>query len=115
MQGFLILEFNEEFLEQQYVPELATRHFGEIGLTTFGVAVRTAKAPYRTIYTTNANFPVSSFCARCDGEPVRFGGGGGTAPGSCAVAACERRRTMAARGAAFGRVGGFRRGPMATA
>jgi signal transduction histidine kinase len=61
MQGFLILELNEEFLEQQYVPELATRHFGEIGLTTFGVAVRTAKAPYRTIYTTNANLPVSSF------------------------------------------------------
>jgi signal transduction histidine kinase len=61
VQGFLILEFDEEFLEQQYVPELATRHFGEIGLTTFGVAVRTAKAPYRTIYTTSANFPSSNF------------------------------------------------------
>jgi signal transduction histidine kinase len=55
LQGFLIVEFNQEFLEQQYVPELVVRHFGEPGLTSFGVAVRTVKAPYRTIYTSNAN------------------------------------------------------------
>jgi signal transduction histidine kinase len=60
LQGFLILEFNEEFLEQQYVPELVVRHFGEPGLTSFGVAVRTIKAPNRTIYTTNANSGVSN-------------------------------------------------------
>ena len=55
LQGFLILEFNREVLEQQYVPDLVVRHFGEPALTSFGVAVRTVKAPYRTIYTSNAN------------------------------------------------------------
>jgi signal transduction histidine kinase len=54
LQGFLILEFNREFLEQQYVPELVVRHFGEPGLTSFGVTVRTVKAPYRAIYGSNA-------------------------------------------------------------
>jgi signal transduction histidine kinase len=60
LQGFLILEFNMEFLEQQYVPELAVRHFGEPGLTSFGVAIRTVKAPYRTIYASKANSATSS-------------------------------------------------------
>jgi len=61
LQGFLILEFNQEFLEQQYVPELVVRHFGEPGLTSFGVAVRTMKTPYRTIYTSSGNSTVSKF------------------------------------------------------
>src|SRR5260370_3249330 len=61
IEGFLILEFNKEFLEQQYVPELVVRHFGEPGLTNFGVAVRTSKAPFRTIYTSSANSSVSKF------------------------------------------------------
>jgi len=61
LEGFLILEFNKEFLEQQYVPELVVRHFGEPGLTNFGVAVRTSKAPFRTIYTSSANSSVSKF------------------------------------------------------
>jgi signal transduction histidine kinase len=60
LQGFLILEFNKEFVEQQYMPELVVRHFGEPGLTSFGVAIRTVKAPYRTIYASNANSAVSS-------------------------------------------------------
>ncbi len=60
LQGFLILEFNRQFLEQQYVPELAVRHFGEPGLTNFGVAVRTIKAPYRTIYSSNTGSSASS-------------------------------------------------------
>ncbi len=59
LQGFLILEFNREFLEQQYVPELVVRHFGEPGLTSFGVTVRTVKAPYRAIYGSNANSAAS--------------------------------------------------------
>jgi signal transduction histidine kinase len=61
LQGFLILEFSQEFLEQQYVPELVVRHFGEPGLTSFGVAVRTMKTPYRTIYTSSGNSTVSKF------------------------------------------------------
>ena len=59
LQGFLILEFNKEFLEQQYVPELVVRYFGEPRFTSFGVAVRTSKAPYRAIYMSNANAAAS--------------------------------------------------------
>jgi signal transduction histidine kinase len=54
LQGFLILEFNKEFLEQQYVPELVVRHFGEPALTNFGVAVRNNDPPFRAIYASNA-------------------------------------------------------------
>lgn len=60
LQGFLILEFNKEFLEKQYVPELVVRHFGEPRVTSFGVAVRTMNAPYRTIYASSATSPASS-------------------------------------------------------
>src|SRR5437588_3888634 len=60
LQGFLILELNQDFLEQQYVPELVVRHFGEPGLTSFGVVVRTVTAPYRAIYTSSGNSAVSS-------------------------------------------------------
>ena len=59
LQGFLILEFSPDFLQQQYVPELVVRHFGEPGLTNFGVAVRTVKVPYRTIYASNGNSAAS--------------------------------------------------------
>jgi signal transduction histidine kinase len=60
LQGFLILEFNRDFLEKQYVPDLVLRHFGEPRLLSFGVAVRTMNAPYRTIYTSSANSAASS-------------------------------------------------------
>jgi len=60
LQGFLILEFNKEFLEKQYVPELVVRHFGEPRVTSFGVAVRTMNAPYRTIYASSAAPAASS-------------------------------------------------------
>jgi signal transduction histidine kinase len=60
LQGFLILEFNGEFLEKQYVPELVVRHFGEPRVTSFGVAVRTMNAPYRTIYASSATSAASS-------------------------------------------------------
>jgi signal transduction histidine kinase len=60
LQGFLILEFNKEFLEKQYVPELVVRHFGEPRVTSFGVAVRTMNPPYRTIYASSATSAASS-------------------------------------------------------
>jgi len=60
LQGFLILEFNKEFLEQQYVPELVVRHFGEPKLTSFGVLVRSVQPPSRTIYTSSGISAVSS-------------------------------------------------------
>lgn len=60
LQGFLILEFNMDFLEKQYVPDLVLRHFGEPRLLSFGVSVRTMNAPYRTVYTSGANSAASS-------------------------------------------------------
>jgi signal transduction histidine kinase len=60
LRGFLILELDMEFLQQQYVPDLVVRHFGELGLTSFHVEVRTNKAPYGTIYTSNANLNLST-------------------------------------------------------
>jgi signal transduction histidine kinase len=60
LRGFLVLELDMEFLQQQYVPDLVVRHFGELGLTSFHVALRTTKAPYDTIYTSNANLPLSA-------------------------------------------------------
>jgi signal transduction histidine kinase len=60
LQGFLILQFNREFLEKQYVPELVVRHFGEPRLLSLGVAVRTKNAPYRTIYASSATSAASS-------------------------------------------------------
>jgi signal transduction histidine kinase len=60
LQGFLILEFNKELLEQQYLPELVVRHFGEPGSMSFGVLVRSVKPPSRTIYTSSGSSAVSS-------------------------------------------------------
>lgn len=60
LQGFLILQFNKEFFDKQYVPELVVRHFGEPRLLSFGVTVRTMNAPYRTIYASSANSAASS-------------------------------------------------------
>jgi len=60
LRGFLILELDKQFLQQEYVPELVDRHFGELGLTSFHVAVRTVKAPYGTIYTSDANAVLSA-------------------------------------------------------
>jgi signal transduction histidine kinase len=60
LRGFLVLELDMEFLQQQYVPDLVVRHFGELGLTSFHVEVRTNKAPYGRIYTSNANLNLSA-------------------------------------------------------
>ena len=60
-KGDLIWEFNGEFLEkQQRASELVVRHFGEPRVTSFGVAVRTMNAPYRTIYASSATSAASS-------------------------------------------------------
>src|SRR5437016_2751799 len=63
LQGFLILEFNQDFLEQQYVPELVERHFGEPGLTSFGMTVRRVNGPYRALYGSNATSAASRSAA----------------------------------------------------
>lgn len=59
LHGFVILEFNREFLEQQYLPELVARHFGEPAAMNFGVAVRTMNKPFRVVYASNGNSAIS--------------------------------------------------------
>ena len=40
--GFVVVEFDRAFLEQQYLPEMVSRHFGALALENFGVTVRSA-------------------------------------------------------------------------
>jgi signal transduction histidine kinase len=63
LEGFLILEFNRDFLKQQYLPELVSKHFGEPAFSNFGVIVRTGNAGSEPIYISN---PAS---AGSDAEP----------------------------------------------
>jgi signal transduction histidine kinase len=58
--GFLIVELNEKFLEQQYFPELADRHFGAPGQRSFAVTIRSAKAPYQTLYRSDPGVIIST-------------------------------------------------------
>jgi signal transduction histidine kinase len=55
--GFLILELNGSFLRRVYLPELASRHFGQLD---FGIAVRSAKPPYKALYLSTTDFPIST-------------------------------------------------------
>jgi signal transduction histidine kinase len=56
--GVLVVALNREYLERQYLPYLVDRHFGAAGQRSFVVSVRTAKAPYQTIYLSDVNFPI---------------------------------------------------------
>jgi len=55
--GFLVVRLNEDFLTQQYLPELVNHNFGTMD---FMVAIRSAGAPYQAIYLSNSDFPVST-------------------------------------------------------
>jgi signal transduction histidine kinase len=55
--GFLIIEINRDFLNGEYLPELATWHFGDMGLE---VAIRTAKPPYVKIFSSANGYPTAS-------------------------------------------------------
>ena len=55
-----MIELNKDFLGREYLPGLVDRYFGTAGLRSFSVAVRSADAPYRTIYVSDANFPVGT-------------------------------------------------------
>jgi signal transduction histidine kinase len=55
LQGFLILEFNRDFLKQQYLPELVAKHFGEPAFTSFSVIVGSAEPGSDPVYISNAN------------------------------------------------------------
>jgi signal transduction histidine kinase len=56
--GVLVVALNREYLERQYLPDLVDRHFGSAGQRSFVVSVRTFKAPYQTIYLSDANSPI---------------------------------------------------------
>lgn len=57
--GFVVVEFDRTFLEQQYLPEMVSRHFGALALENFGVTVRSAGAPYQPVYVSETAFPIS--------------------------------------------------------
>ena len=61
--GVLIVALNREYLERVYLPELVGRHFGTAGQRSFVVSVRTAEAPYRTIYLSDAKLPITTSSA----------------------------------------------------
>ncbi len=58
--GVLIVALNRDYLERVYLPDLVDREFGAPGQRNFTVSVRTAKAPYQTIYLSDANSPIVS-------------------------------------------------------
>jgi signal transduction histidine kinase len=56
--GVLVVALNRGYLDRQYLPYLVDRHFGAAGQRSFVVSVRTVKAPYQTIYLSDANSPI---------------------------------------------------------
>lgn len=58
--GVLIVALNRDYLERVYLSDLVDRHFGAPGQRSFVVSVRTAKAPYRTIYVSDAKFATAA-------------------------------------------------------
>jgi signal transduction histidine kinase len=56
--GVLIVALNREYLEKEYLPNLVDRYFGASGQRSFVVSVRTAKAPYQTVYLSDSNSPI---------------------------------------------------------
>jgi signal transduction histidine kinase len=61
--GFLVAELNIEFLRKEYLPDLAERHFGSPGAAGFQVVVRSAQAPYQTVYQSSPQQPVPAASA----------------------------------------------------
>lgn len=55
--GFLIVDINREFLDDEYLPELSGWHFGDMGLE---VAIRSARPPYKNIFSSDPGFPTAS-------------------------------------------------------
>lgn len=57
--GFLILELDRERLAREYLPALATRHFGSLAQTSFLIAVRSAGNPGQPLFQSDPALPVS--------------------------------------------------------
>ncbi len=64
--GILVIELSDQYLAQQYLPELIDHDFGGAGQRTFDVAVRSAKAPYQSVYPVAADSAGSIVAASPD-------------------------------------------------
>ena len=60
LSGFLIVQINSTFIQQNYFPDLVERHFGPFGARSFAVFIRASRAPDRTIYVSDPNVSVSA-------------------------------------------------------
>jgi signal transduction histidine kinase len=58
--GFLILQLNGDYLQQQYFPGLVDRHFGNAAQRSFGIEIRSAKAPYQHVYISDHTLPIAT-------------------------------------------------------
>jgi signal transduction histidine kinase len=61
--GVLIVVLNRDYLERVYLPDLVDRDFGAPGQRSFVVSVRTARAPFQTIYLSDAKFALAASSA----------------------------------------------------
>jgi signal transduction histidine kinase len=61
--GVLIVVLNRDYLERVYLPDLVDRDFGAPGQRSFVVSVRTARAPFQTIYHSDAKFALAASSA----------------------------------------------------
>jgi signal transduction histidine kinase len=61
--GVLIVVLNRDYLERVYLPDLVDRDFGAPGQRSFVVSVRTAGAPFQTIYLSDAKFAMAASSA----------------------------------------------------
>ena len=60
LSGFLIVQINSTFVQQNYFPDLVERHFGPLGSRSFAVFIRTPRAPGQAIYVSDPNVSVSA-------------------------------------------------------
>jgi len=58
VMGALMVVLNRDYLEREYFPDLVARFFGGPGQRSFTVSIRTAAAPYQTIYLSDAGSPI---------------------------------------------------------
>ena len=111
--GILIVELSPKFLTETYLPELADRSFGNPEQRTFGVIVRSARMPYRTIYPSGQSTPILIGLPRRYRQPFRFGWGGSQAARASPIAGQQYRPAMAIARSASSRVASSGRGGVA--
>jgi signal transduction histidine kinase len=61
--GVLIVALNRDYLERVYLPDLVDRDFGAPGQKSFAVSVRISRAPFQTIYLSDAKLAIAASSA----------------------------------------------------